>query len=108
MNWNRQTKIKLALEIQKISRATQEEVFNEARGNLVSFVECVDKTIERIMSRLGPLGFEPANKDWRHEEGGKVTIYKDSPTHLWFEIAQARVVKIKKSLAERVLVLGIP
>lgn len=106
MNWDRETKIKLAREIRRVSLETQEEVFSQTKGNFPQFVE---KTLEKIRHRLEPLGFEPANKDWKFlEERQDIKIYQDSPTHLWFEIAQARVVKIKKSLAERVLVLGIP
>ena len=111
MNWDRETKIKLAREIRRVSMETQEEVFRQARGNLATFPECVEETIQRIMSRLGPLGFEPANKDWSHrgiQERQDSFLYEDSQTHLWFETAQARIVKIEKSLAEKVLVLGIP
>lgn len=109
MNWDRETKIKLAREIRRVSLKTQEEVFREARN--VPFPECVENTIKKIMARLRPLGFEPADRDWNLEEHPHllgISIFQDSQTHLWFEIAQARVVKIEKSLAEKVLVLGIP
>jgi hypothetical protein len=110
MEWDLETRRKLAKEIRRVSLEIQQEEF--AANNGRHFAEGVENTIRRIMEKLTPLGFEPANKDWKHQEGdGNMfleNIYQDSPTHLWFETAQCRVVKIEKSLAERVLVLGIP
>jgi hypothetical protein len=34
-------------------------------------------------------------------------LFKQSRTNLWFETAQARIVKISKKQAEKVMVLGI-
>lgn len=110
MEWDLETRRKLAKEIRRVSLEIQQEEF--AANNGKHFAEGVENTIRRIMEKLTPLGFEPANKDWKHQEGdGNMfleNIYQDSPTHLWFETAQCRVVKIEKPLAERVLVLGIP
>lgn len=110
MEWDLETRRKLAKEIRRVSLRIQEEEFAANSGK--HFAEGVENTIRRIMEKLEPLGFEPANKDWKHQEGdGNMfleNLYEDSETHLWFETAQCRVVKIEKSLAERVLVLGIP
>lgn len=114
MEWDLETRRKLANEIRRVSLEIQQEEF--AANNGKHFAEGVENTIRRIMEKLTPLGFEPANKDWKIQEGEVgwsrnlflENIYQDSPTHLWFETAQCRVVKIEKSLAERVLVLGIP
>jgi len=110
MEWDLETRRKLAKEIRRVSLEIQHEEFASNNGR--HFAEGVENTIRRIMDKLTPLGFEPANKDWKHQEGdGNMfleNIYQDSPTHLWFETAQCRVVKIEKILAEKVLVLGIP
>lgn len=110
MEWDLETRRKLAKEIRRVSLEIQEEEFAKNKGK--HFAEGVENTIRRIMEKLTPLGFEPANKDWKQQEGDGgmflENIYQDSPTHLWFETAQCRIVKIEKSLAERVLVLGIP
>ena len=109
MEWDLETRRKLAKEILRVSLEIQQEEF--ASNNGKNFAEGVENTIRRIMDKLTPLGFELANKDWKHQEGdGGIfdNIYQDSPTHLWFETAQCRIVKIKKSLAEKVIVLGIP
>lgn len=106
MNWTRETRTKLARRIRILSLEIQDEEF--ARPG--SFPEKVENTIERIMERLEPLGFKRANKDWKsegHEDLG-FNLYQDSPTHLWFETAQARVVTISKEDAHKVLVLGLP
>jgi hypothetical protein len=115
MEWDRETRRKLAKEILRVSLQIQEEELSRCSSTSKtnfgspSFPEAVAHTIERIMEKLGPLGFEPADKDWKPDgECEEARIYQDSPTHLWFETAQCRIVKIKKSLAERVLVLGIP
>lgn len=111
MEWDLETRRKLAKEIRLVSLEIQKEEF--AKNNGRHFAEGVENTIRRIMEKLTPLGFEPANKDWKHQEvdDGEMfleNIYQDSPTHLWFETAQCRVVKIEKTLAEKVLILGIP
>lgn len=100
MEWTRDIRHKLARHIRELSLKIQTEEFSK-KG---IFPDMVERTIGRIMERLEPLGFESANKDWVHEDG----LYKDSPTHLWFEIAQCRIVKIRKDLAEKLLVLGFP
>lgn len=106
MEWDRETKLKLARKIRKLSLEIQEDEFG---GSRCGFVKLVENTMKRIMNKLEPLGFEPANRDWafvEEDEGGK--LYQDSPTHLWFETAQGRIVKISKENAEKLLVLGIP
>lgn len=78
-----------------------------------SFPVMVERTIDRIMKRLEPLGFERADGDWEPEfrenlgMGHTLNVYRDSPTHLWFETAQSRIVKIHKDHAVKVLVLGL-
>jgi hypothetical protein len=113
MEWDLETRRKLAREIRRVSLRIQEEEFAKNKGKV--FAEGAENTINRIMEKLTPLGFEPANKDWKHDgelQGASISpvrwLYQDSPTHLWFETAQCRIVKIEKSLAEKVLVLGIP
>ena len=108
MEWTRDARLKLAREIRRISLAIQGEEFF-VRTN---FPEMVERTLERITKRLEPMGFEKADRDWEpefHENlgmGYTLNVYKDSPTHLWFETAQGRIVKISKDLAEKLLVLG--
>jgi len=108
MEWDLETRRKLAAEIRRVSLRIQEEEFSKNKGKV--FAEGVENTIRRIMDKLAPLGFEPANKDWKPDGVANIleNLYQDSPTHLWFETAQCRIVKIEKSKAERVLVLGIP
>jgi hypothetical protein len=111
MEWTRETRRKLALRIRELSLEIQTEEF--ARPG--DFPEKVEKTIERIMERLDPLGFTRA-KGWFHMEVGEyikernanLSLYRDSPTHLWFETAQARIVTIGKDDAEKLLVLDLP
>lgn len=100
MNWTLENRRKLADRILELSHKIQSEEF--ARPG--DFPEKVEKTIERIMERLEPLGFTKA-KGWFLQEGN---LYRDSPTHLWFETAQARIVTISKEKAEKLLVLGLP
>lgn len=110
MNWTRETRLKLARIIQELSLEIQREEFSR-KG---IFPEMVENTIRRIMEALEPLGFEKANRDWSHLNpeylggGHNLRIYRDSPTHLWFETAQCRIVKISKENAEKALVLGFP
>ena len=107
--WTKETRLKLARKIRELSLEIQKEEF--AKNNGRHFAEGVENTIKRIMEKLEPLGFEPANRDWTFLEEGVDTmenLYKDSPTHLWFETAQARIVKISKEDAEKLLVLGLP
>lgn len=109
MEWDLETRRKLAREIRRLSLEIQNEEF--AKNNGKHFAEGIENTIRRIMDKLAPLGFEPANKDWMSLEQGVNTmenLYQDSPTHLWFETAQCRVVKIRKDLAHKLLVLGFP
>lgn len=107
MEWDVKTRRKLARRIRELSLEIQNEEFSR-NG---SFAKRVESTIKRIMIKLAPLGFEPANKDWTHLEEGTdatVNLYLDSPTHLWFETAQCRIVKIHKEHAEKLLVLDLP
>ena len=109
MEWTRDARLKLARRIRNLSLEIQKEEFSTNNGK--HFAEGVENTIKRIMDKLTPLGFEPANKDWTHLEDGvdiMENLYEDSPTHLWFETAQCRIVKIRKDLAHKLLVLGFP
>lgn len=107
MEWTLDIRRKLALKIRDMSLEIQREEFAPNNGR--HFAEGIENTIRRIMERLGPLGFDPADKDWKVEEGMFLeNIYQDSPTHLWFETAQCRVVKIRKDLAEKLLPLDLP
>jgi len=110
MEWTRETRLKLAKMIREVSLEIQGEEF----FSRTNFPDMVERTIGRIMKRLEPLGFEKADRDWEpefHENlgmGYTLNVYKDSQTHLWFETAQSRIVKIKKDLAHKLLVLGFP
>lgn len=111
MEWTRQIRLKLARRIRELSLEIQKEEFARCAAGGANFPETVENTIERIMERLAPLGFERANRDWTHLEEGVDSIenlYEDSPTHLWFETAQARIVKIRKDLAHKLLPLDLP
>lgn len=111
MEWTREIRRKLALKIRKISLEIQTEEFAKEG----SFPEKVEKTIGRIVERLEPLGFTKAKGFFQVEFGehirdmnANIHVYRDSPTHLWFETAQSRIVTISKDDAEKVLVLGLP
>ena len=110
MEWNKENRLKLARNIRQLAIKIQEEEFSKH----TNFPDMVNKTIQRIMEKLQPLGFERANNDFNMDsgehlgEGHLLHIYKESKTHLWFETAQCRIVKIRKELAEKVLILGIP
>lgn len=109
MNWTREVRLKLARRIRELSLEIQKEEFARHASGGANFPETVENTIERIMERLAPLGFERANRDWTYLEEGvdaMENLYHDSPTHLWFETAQARIVKIRKEDAEKILILG--
>lgn len=109
MEWTRETRLKLARRISELSLEIQREEFSR-KG---IFPEMVENTIRRIMEALEPLGFEKANNDFDMEfgeytRGNPLHIYRDSPTHLWFETAQCRIVKIRKDLAYKLLPLSLP
>ena len=107
MEWDLEARIKLAREVKKKSLEIQRMEF--ARGG--AWADMVELAIERIMEYLGPLGFERADRDWRTDkvvQDQDLKIYGQSETHLWFETAQDRVVKIRKDLAEKNLFLGLP
>lgn len=114
MNWTIDTRIRLARRIQELSLEIQNDEFARCTAGGANFPEAVENTIERIMEALGPLGFEKANRDWSHLNpeylggGHNLRIYGDSTTHLWFETAQGRIVKVSKENAEKALVLGFP
>lgn len=107
MNWDRQTRIRLARMISAKCQEIQNQCILESRltGNWPKILELTD---ERTMNLLEPLGFKRANKDWEHDALVAFVLFKQSDTHLWFETAQGRIVKIEKTKAERVLVLGLP
>lgn len=111
MEWTRDTRRKIALTVRRLSLEIQEEELAR-RGK---FPEMVENTIERIMQRLEPLGFKKANGWFQMDFGeyikdmnANIHVYRDSPTHLWLETAQARIVTISKEDAEKLLVLGLP
>lgn len=105
MEWDKDTRRRLAREIRRMSR---DILIEECRGP-GNFQDMVERAVGRIMEKLRPLGFEPANRDWLFDEEYKgENLYRDSPTHLWLETAQGRIVKIDKTQAERILVLGVP
>ena len=109
MEWDLEARIKLAREVKKKSLEIQSMEF--ARGG--AWADMVERSIKKIMEYLGPLGFERADRDWRtdkvvQDQDQDLKIYGQSETHLWFETAQSRVVKIRKDLAEKTLFLGLP
>lgn len=111
MNWPLETRIKLGRRIKDRAMEIQEEEFNRTPPR--TFSETVEKTLERISDLLEPLGFEKANMDWETEnfdnsKAPGMNVYRQSPTHLWFETAQLRIFKISKEKAARLLVLGLP
>jgi hypothetical protein len=107
MNWDRQKREKLARMIAMKCLEIQNHCISHVQITGENWPRILELTDERIMALLGPLGFERANKDWdeSHED---VMLFKQSDTHLWFQTAQARIVRIEKTKAERVLVLGLP
>ncbi len=107
MNWDLETRRKLAKMVKEKALAIQDEEFMRAKGSGRSFYDVVQDVDRRILEKLAPLGFRRANQDWKHESNTDVMLFKQSRTNLWFETAQARIVKISKKQAEKVMVLGI-
>jgi len=108
MEWPQSQRRKLGRMVKDKALAIQEEEFKKAKPARLTFGEILENVDRRILESLGPLGFQRANKDWEHEVHTDLMIFKQSETHLWFETAQARIVKISKEDALKVLVLGIP
>jgi hypothetical protein len=107
MEWPQSQRRKLARIVKTRSLTIQDEEFRKARGTLLTYGDVLEEVDRRILEELAPLGFTRANKDWELETHSDLMIFKDSPTHLWFETAQARIVKISKEQAEKLLVLGM-
>jgi hypothetical protein len=107
MEWTQSHLTKLALIVKTRALTIQDEEFRKAKGKLLTYHEILEEVDRRILEELAPLGFTRANKDWELETHSDLMIFKDSPTHLWFETAQARIVKISKEQAEKLLVLGM-
>jgi hypothetical protein len=107
MEWPQSQRRKLARLVKTRCLAIQSEEFSKAKGTWTTYEDVLDLVDRRVMEELAPLGFTRANKDWELEVHNDLMIFKDSPTHLWFETAQARIVKISKEQAEKLLVLGM-
>jgi len=107
MEWTHSQRRKLARLVKTRCLAIQSEEFHKARGTRTTYEEILKEVDRRVTEELAPLGFTRANKDWEIEVHNDLMMFKDSPTHLWFDTAQARIVKISKEQAEKVLVLGM-
>lgn len=102
MHWDLETRRKLARLVLALSTKIQMEELRRARN----YRQVLDETDRRLTEILEPLGFKKANKDWIPEFGEDISMFQPSRTHLWFGTVQARVLKISKRDAEKVLVLG--
>jgi len=108
MEWDIKTRRKLAHIVKRKALAIQEDEFRNAMKSRLTFGEIIDVVDRRILEVLGPLGFQRAEKDWEHESHEEIMIFKPSKTHLWFETAQGRIIKISKKRAEKIVILGLP
>lgn len=107
MKWTVETRTKLARLIRDRALGIQEQEFKDAKKAFKTFSEVIRSADDKVLGLLAPLGFKRADRDWEVESNLDIVMFKPSDTHLWFTTIQARVVKISKEKAEKVLVLGI-
>lgn len=107
MDWPLETRKRLAKLVKDTSLRILFDTQNDCTIPNRTHLDVLEWTNEKVLEFLEPLGFIRTKKDWRIEEyGGRVTLFRQSETHLWFETAQGGVVKITKEDAQKVLVLG--
>lgn len=107
MEWPPEKLVKLARMVKEKCMSIQNGEF-VAKRTLRTYEDILEDIDQKIYERLGPLGFERADRDWQLDSDVEYPLYRQSRTHLWFDTAQGRVTRITKEQAEKVLVLGIP